>query len=225
MRYLLATIALALVLAQAPAQAASPAGPGTQPTTAPAAVTLPATNPTTVPTASAAMVAPAAPNSPTAPAGEDFAPGLLVFALLMLLLMLIAIALIAVVALLFLAAGAVLLLCGMISTSLLVGLVARARAAAVRTFIVQACAVAGVPLGIFTMWLENRLFHLFLPYKAILLIGGPGGMIVGAGSGYILCFAVERLARFLLRGLRPAQTIPTASPAPASPTALATQQG
>jgi hypothetical protein len=98
--------------------------------------------------------------------------------------------------------GAVLLLLGIISSSVLIGLLRRTGRSAVRAFIIQACALAGVPMGVGALWLDNHLLHVGLSYGVILFVGAVGGLATGAAVGLAFSLVAARLGRFLLLRLQ-----------------------
>ena len=140
----------------------------------------------------------AGPAASTPTADDGFAPGLLVMVLAFLFLCAVVIVLAAIIGAAALLLGAVLLLFGIISSSVLIGLCRRTGGSAVRAFLVQACAIAGVPMGVLALWLENRLFHVGLTHEAIVFAGVAGRLATGAGAGYLISLVTERLGRFVL---------------------------
>jgi len=183
-RFLTIAVVLALALIPTTARAESPS-------TAPAA------------TQPAAVTGGPAAGPASTPAADGFSPMILLAVVAILFLFCVAVVLAAILSAAALFLGAALLLFGIISSSVLVGLIRRTGGSAARAFIVQASAVIGAPVGVVALWLQNRLFHIGLSHGVIVFVGIVGGLATGAAAGALFSLAAARLARLLLLWIQP----------------------
>ncbi len=97
---------------------------------------------------------------------------------------------------------------GVLSTSMLVGLVGRSISAGLGTFFVLACSAVCIPLGIGGAWLGARVLHFGWPFRIVALAGGTGGLLAGVIIGLGIHMTLRWIYRLLRRGSAGAGTTP-----------------
>ena len=93
-------------------------------------------------------------------------------------------------------AAAVLIGVGMLSSSVVVGLLARRTSAGVRAFLLQLALVLGVPSGVLCAWLAHWIFSAPASVWLVSLYGAIGGAVAGVVLALLLDFIFRRLHRW-----------------------------
>ncbi len=132
---------------------------------------------------------------------EGAAPGLFLMALFMfaLIFMLIGVGIVMAAVALFLFTGLVLL--GVVSTSLLIGLKERSVAKGFQVFVILSTTLGGIAAGGLGIFVLNSVLHWWSPTPA-LVYGMAGGLIAGLLLGYGLAHLIHRVLAMLQRRLR-----------------------
>jgi hypothetical protein len=145
-------------------------------------------------------VAPAGGAGPVAPdPSADFSPyqffGLLLFAAVLVTIVVLSIAF------LVLAGGLTLLLLivGVLSVTMLVGLLKRSMSAAAKVLIIQVLALCGIPAGLLLMILITHLVHSQIEWWMVLTVGIVAGGTGGALVGILLNKAISLLYQAVSR--------------------------
>jgi hypothetical protein len=118
------------------------------------------------------------------------------FGLIFLVVALILIGIGIVVGLVVCAIAAVLFAFGILSSSVVVGLLTRRAAVGVRAFLLQCAILAGVPSGILCAWLAHSILSAAGPGWLISLYGALGGAVAGVIIALSLDFIFRRLHRW-----------------------------
>ena len=87
---------------------------------------------------------------------------------------------------------------GVLSSSVVIGLVTRRPAAGVRAFLLQCALLAGIPAGILCAWLAHSIWAAAGPGWLISLYGALGGAVAGLVIALLLDFIFQRLHRWAL---------------------------
>ncbi len=82
---------------------------------------------------------------------------------------------------------------GMLSASVVVGLLARRTSAGVRAFLLQLALLLGVPSGVLCAWLAHWIFSAPANVWLISLYGAIGGAVAGVILALLLDFIFRRL--------------------------------
>jgi len=203
-------VCLCLIARTLAAVAAQPSQPATQ-----TILPEPATSQPIAATAPA-PIAPAATTAPATQPDDDFAPGLAIFALIVLLVLLffalIALILAAIVGIALL----ILLLIGILSLSVLFGVLKRSVSAAAKALTIQLLALCGIPVGIALIWVLSHLLHRPIPAVATIFLGILCGAGSGAAVGYLLTKALSLLTAAIAKRLT-SKTKPVTAHFPVSP--------
>jgi hypothetical protein len=118
------------------------------------------------------------------------------FALIFLVVALILIGVGIIVGLVACCIAAVLFAVGILSSSLVIGLLTRRPAAGVRAFLLQCALLAGIPSGILCAWLAHSILSAAGPGWLISLYGALGGAVAGVVIALLLDFVFRRLHRW-----------------------------
>jgi hypothetical protein len=89
--------------------------------------------------------------------------------------------------------AAVLFAVGILSSSVVIGLLNRRPSAAVRAFLLQCALLVGVPSGVLCAWLAHSIFTAYGSSWLILLYGAMGGAVAGVIIVLLLDFIFRRL--------------------------------
>jgi hypothetical protein len=92
--------------------------------------------------------------------------------------------------------AALLVAVGMLSSSVVVGLLARRTSAGVRAFLLQLALLLGVPSGVLCAWLAHWIFSAPASVWLISLYGAVGGAVAGVVLALLLDFIFRRLHRW-----------------------------
>jgi len=92
--------------------------------------------------------------------------------------------------------AAVLFAVGVLSSSVVVGILTRRPAAGVRAFLLQCSLLAGIPAGILCAWLAHSIASAAGPGWLISLYGALGGAVAGVIIALLLDFIFLRLRRW-----------------------------
>jgi MFS family permease len=127
---------------------------------------------------------------------DDFAPGLLFFAVFSIALIFITIGagIVLTAAVLFLLSA--LIMTGIISSSVMAGIERRSVMAGFRRFILLITAIGGVIAGTIVVFVLNLIMHWWSPGMAI-LTGVLCGLAAGAGIGATSIFVLNKLTGYL----------------------------
>jgi hypothetical protein len=86
---------------------------------------------------------------------------------------------------------------GVLSVSVLTGIVNRSIASGVKAFLYFGCAVSGAVGGVLFAWVGVTLFHLHMTGVAIIFLGGCSGIAGGIVLAWILIFVLKKMGRYL----------------------------
>jgi hypothetical protein len=89
--------------------------------------------------------------------------------------------------------AAVLFAVGILSSSVVIGLLSRRPSAGVRAFLLQCALLVGIPSGILCAWLGHSIFTAYSSSWLILLYGAMGGAVAGVIVVLLLDFIFRRL--------------------------------
>jgi hypothetical protein len=89
--------------------------------------------------------------------------------------------------------AAVLFAVGILSSSVIVGLVTRRPIAGIRAFLLQCALLAGIPSGILCAWLAHSILSAAGPGWLISFYGALGGAVAGVLIALLLDFIFRRL--------------------------------
>jgi hypothetical protein len=92
--------------------------------------------------------------------------------------------------------AAVLFAVGILSSSVVVGLLTRRPAAGFRAFVLQCAILGGIPSGILCAWLAHSILSAAGPGWLISLYGALGGAVAGIVIALSLDFVFRRLHRW-----------------------------
>jgi hypothetical protein len=92
--------------------------------------------------------------------------------------------------------AAVLFAIGILSSSVVVGLLTRGPVAGVRAFLLQCAVLAGIPSGILCAWLAHSILSAAGPGWLISFYGALGGAVAGLVIALLLDFLFRRLHRW-----------------------------
>ncbi len=92
--------------------------------------------------------------------------------------------------------AAVLLAVGILSSSVVVGLLTRRPVAGMRAFLLQCAILAGIPSGILCAWLAHAILSAAGPVWLISFYGALGGAVAGLVIALLLDFLFRRLHRW-----------------------------
>ncbi|PZR72612.1 MAG: hypothetical protein DLM52_12525 [Chthoniobacterales bacterium] len=92
--------------------------------------------------------------------------------------------------------AAVLVVLGVFSSSVIVGLITRRPVAGVRTFLLECALLAGIPSGILCAWLVHYTIAAAGPGWLISIYGAIGGAVAGLVIALLLDFTFRRLHRW-----------------------------
>jgi hypothetical protein len=118
------------------------------------------------------------------------------FALIFLVVALILIGVGIVVGLVVCCIAAMLFAIGILSSSLVIGLLTRRPTAGVRAFLLQCGLLGGIPSGILCAWLAHSILSAAAPGWLISLYGALGGAVAGVIIALLLDFEFRRLHRW-----------------------------
>jgi hypothetical protein len=118
------------------------------------------------------------------------------FALFFLVVMLILIGVGIVVGVVLCCVAAFLCAVGVISSSVVIGVVSRRPSAAVRAFLFQCALIAGIPSGILCAWIAHSVFSVSADVWLISLYGVLGGAVAGLIIALLLDFISRRVQRW-----------------------------
>lgn len=90
----------------------------------------------------------------------------------------------------------VLVVLGVLSSSVIVGLITRRPVAGVRTFLLECALLAGIPSGILCAWLVHYTIAAAGPGWLISIYGAIGGAVAGLVIALLLDFTFRRLHRW-----------------------------
>ncbi len=107
----------------------------------------------------------------------------------------------AVIGVVVLASAAALLTLGIISSSAAIGLMRRRPGPAIRAFVIQVGAVAGIPFGIGAFWIATRLADWRLSLSLTAATGACCGAVCGALIAIAFNLTCSRLHRWLVARL------------------------
>jgi hypothetical protein len=93
------------------------------------------------------------------------------------------------------ACAAVLVSLGVVSSSVLIGLVRRRFASGLRAFHYQALALIGWPCGVGAFWLGYAVFDLHFRQRYVLLTGSIAGILAGLLVAYLLDLSLRYACR------------------------------
>jgi hypothetical protein len=133
---------------------------------------------------------------------DDFAPGLLLFALLIMIAGLILVGIGIVLGVVILIVTAILLAFGIVSSSVLIGFIQRRPKYGFMAFLVQVGAVLGVPCGVAGLWLLKALTDLQFSLGQTTLYGAFCGLVGGAITGLVFGLALDQIYRWTSSRLR-----------------------
>ena len=85
---------------------------------------------------------------------------------------------------------------GVLSSSVIIGLVTRRPAAGVRAFLLQCALLAGIPAGILCAWLAHSIWSAAGPGWLVSLYGALGGAVAGLVIALLLDFIFQRVHRW-----------------------------
>lgn len=119
-----------------------------------------------------------------------------VFGLMFLVVALILIGVGIVVGLVACCIAAVLFAVGILSSSVLIGLLTRRPVAGIRAFLLQCALFAGIPSGILCAWLAHSILSAAGSGWLISLYGALGGAVAGVVIALLLDFLFRRLHRW-----------------------------
>jgi hypothetical protein len=88
---------------------------------------------------------------------------------------------------------AVLVAAGIVSSSVVIGLLSRSSRAGVRAFLIQCGVLAGFPAGILCAWLVHSFFEAYGNGWPVFLYGALGGALGGLIIALLLGFIYSRL--------------------------------
>jgi hypothetical protein len=131
---------------------------------------------------------------------EDFAPGLLFTALFALGFVLVCIGAGIFLATLVLLAVFGLVMLGVLSTSIIIGLNKKSFEKGSKTFIVLTSTIGGLLIGGTGFWLLNKVVHWWTPQTSI-LIGAGLGFLIGIGLGFLVFIILQRLTVYFKKSL------------------------
>jgi MFS family permease len=92
--------------------------------------------------------------------------------------------------------AAVLVAVGMLSSSVVIGVLARRTSVGVRAFLLQLAVLLGVPSGVLCAWLAHWIFSAPARVWLISLYGAMGGAVAGVVLALLLDFIFRRLHRW-----------------------------
>jgi hypothetical protein len=92
--------------------------------------------------------------------------------------------------------AAVLLAVGILSSSVVVGLLTRRPVAGMRAFLLQCAILAGIPSGILCAWLARAILSAAGPVWLISFYGALGGAVAGLVIALLLDFLFRRMHRW-----------------------------
>ena len=124
---------------------------------------------------------------------DDFAPGLLIFALLVIVVVLVLLGTGAVLAFVFVGAVACLLGFGILTMSTLIGVISRRPRTAVKAFFLQIFGVAGMICGAGTAILMKWLATLQISTGSAIVTGSIVGLLIGVALAVLFNYAWDRL--------------------------------
>jgi hypothetical protein len=127
---------------------------------------------------------------------DDFAPGLFVLVMLALLVFVILVGVGIAIGLAIVALAAALISLGIVSSSVVVGIVRRRPGDAFRALFLQLGAAAGIAAGVGVLWLMVSLFDLAIGLGWVILVGGLVGLAGGLAIGLMFNFAWTRATRW-----------------------------
>jgi hypothetical protein len=123
------------------------------------------------------------------PLADGFAPGLLVMVLIMLAAIVAALLIAAIIAAFLLACLLLLIACGIVSASVITGAARRSISTGFRTFFLSSAAVAGIPIGIFSLYLVLHWMHHARPLSMV----ATWGAVVGSLAGFCAAWMFNAL--------------------------------
>ena len=136
-------------------------------------------------------------DQPTIDPSDDFSPMCFAFVLIAFCVVAFLVIVSIASAAISVACAAILIGLGILSSAALVGVLRRRFSSGLRALHYQICAVAGLPVGVATLWLGSLFFSAHLRHRDIFLVGS----IAGIFSGLILAFAFDRLASIIYHRL------------------------
>lgn len=92
--------------------------------------------------------------------------------------------------------AAILAALGVVSSSVVIGLLTRRPIAGFRAFLIQCALLAGIPSGILCAWLAHALWAASGPGWLISLYGGLGGALAGLVLALMFDFLFRRMHRW-----------------------------
>jgi hypothetical protein len=134
--------------------------------------------------------------------GDDFDPGLLMFALILLLMFLVACCLALFLAAICVCIGMGMLAVGIISTAVLTGVLQRSVSSAFRTLFLLVGAVSGLVLGIIFSSMAGLFFHLSWQNPARTIVSALVGLISGLLFAWVFNRAWTQVAQWLSKKLK-----------------------
>ena len=93
---------------------------------------------------------------------------------------------------------ALLVLLGIVSSSVIIGFLRKRPGAAVGALVIQFGAVVGIVCGVVAFWLAKYLFDLGLAFWPLTLYGAICGLVFGVVIGVLLNFAWNRAYRWII---------------------------
>ena len=94
------------------------------------------------------------------------------------------------------AIAAVLVSIGVVSSSVVIGLLARRTSAGVRAFLLQLAVLLGIPAGVLCAWLAHWILSTPASVWLVSLYGAFGGAVAGVVIALLLDFIFRRLHRW-----------------------------
>lgn len=128
--------------------------------------------------------------------GLDGAPGLFIFIILAFLFILISIGIGIIVAILTLLIIFGLIVLGILSASIIIGLNKKSFTKGFKTFLISSTTFGGGIFGIFGFWILNKITHWW-SISTSLTIGSFCGLVSGILFGYFLFYIIQKLTAFL----------------------------
>jgi hypothetical protein len=105
----------------------------------------------------------------------------------------------------------ILVVAGVVSSSVAVGLLRGTARAGFRAFVVQCGVVAGVPAGMLCAWIASSVRHILeADLLWILFVGAISGAVAGACVAMLFVFIVQRLGNWAGTRLKISSTRPKA---------------
>ena len=96
--------------------------------------------------------------------------------------------------------AAIFVMAGVISASVLVGMMRRRFSAGLRALHYQISALISLPCGILTLWLGCWIFNYPMRHRYIVAVGA----VIGILAGVAMAFIIDRFLRMIFRRFRPA---------------------